>query len=603
MVISSAVGVGILTTPGLIAQMAPAPVALLGLWLAGGGLVFADALAYAQLRALRRRAGGEYIYPQDASGKFFTYLHERTSLGAEFSRAIAAGAVAPTPYAHRFPPVVADSQKQHSFLMSKRLAFTSLTIVLWVLMPWAALFAQPHSPTTVYLTYNDAQPVLEALSEVLPQELKGKSADQQAANWSQWVRRQDQEIRSRLFQGDEDSMINFLLFGSSFTKQPRLTTEHLAELQAKERPGGSDGGSALSAEVGQVVLARTTDLIAALAAPGHNERLLFLHHLVTRKGFHPEGSPAERGRLKAYILENLRRVLNEQASYAKALEAARALTDRSAEFAERSKLYHARGLSLDTTLRPNLAVEESLLEMKQRKLLTPLSIHRVAIIGPGLDFTDKQDGYDFYPQQTIQPFALMDSLLRLGLAKAGSIHVTTMDISPRVNDHLKRARQRARRSTSYVAELPHDRTSEWKPETVRYWERFGDQLGKPVPPVRIPSQERDLQLRAVRIEPRFVLKILPADLNIVLQHLELAPEQQFDLIVATNIFIYYDVFEQSLALVNVGKMLRPGGFLLSNNALLELPSSEIHSVGYHTTVYSNRPDDGDHIVWYRLSKE
>ena len=29
----------------------------------------------------------------------------------------------------------------------------------------------------------------------------------------------------------------------------------------------------------------------------------------------------------------------------------------------------------------------------------------------------------------------------------------------------------------------------------------------------------------------------------------LAPEEKFDLIVATNILIYYDVFEQSLALV------------------------------------------------------
>jgi hypothetical protein len=46
-------------------------------------------------------------------------------------------------------------------------------------------------------------------------------------------------------------------------------------------------------------------------------------------------------------------------------------------------------------------------------------------------------------------------------------------------------------------------------------------------------------------------------------------------------------------------MLRDGGFLLSNNALLELPVSKMKSVSYLTVVYSDRLDDGDHIVWYQ----
>ena len=49
------------------------------------------------------------------------------------------------------------------------------------------------------------------------------------------------------------------------------------------------------------------------------------------------------------------------------------------------------------------------------------SVTRVAIIGPGLDFTNKADGYDFYPIQTSQPFVVADVLMRLGLAiPAGS---------------------------------------------------------------------------------------------------------------------------------------------------------------------------------------
>ncbi len=46
-------------------------------------------------------------------------------------------------------------------------------------------------------------------------------------------------------------------------------------------------------------------------------------------------------------------------------------------------------------------------------------------------------------------------------------------------------------------------------------------------------------------------------------------------------------------------MLRPGGVLLSNNALVELPASGIKSVGYTKVSYSDGGDDGDVIVWYR----
>ena len=73
----------------------------------------------------------------------------------------------------------------------------------------------------------------------------------------------------------------------------------------------------------------------------------------------------------------------------------------------------------------------------------------------------------------------------------------------------------------------------------------------------------------------------------------------FDLVVATNVFVYYDTLDQSLALANVEAMLRPGGLLLSNNALLELPALRMRSAGYLTVQYSDRPDDGDHVVWYR----
>jgi SAM-dependent methyltransferase len=132
-----------------------------------------------------------------------------------------------------------------------------------------------------------------------------------------------------------------------------------------------------------------------------------------------------------------------------------------------------------------------------------------------------------------------------------------------------------------------------------YWEQFGSEVGKPVTPIAIPATIGEVKIRALSVRPEFVSRVFPVDTNIVLQRLELPPEDRFDLIIATNIFVYYDNFEQSLALANIERMLKPGGIMLTNNALLELPFFHLRSVGYSTVVYSDRPDDGDHVVWYQ----
>ena len=469
--------------------------------------------------------------------------------------------------------------------------------LLLALLVWP-LSAQTPKRRVGYLTYQDAQPVIAALDEILPPDLKAKSSDELASFWPGWIARRDAEIRNRLAQGDEDSLVNFLLFGTSYTKQPRVTPQQVAHLEqaGKMAPAST---SPEAPQLSRVLQARIDDLVRALAAPGKNERLLFARRFLVERKNYRLNNQASRAQLKADLVAALARVLDEGGSYAKTLEAARLLGNPSEELAARSTLYRTRGLSSDTSLLPNFAIEQSLEALKTRNLLAAGSTRRVAIIGPGLDFTDKQEGYDFYPQQTIQPFAVIDPLLRLGLARPDTLQVTTFDLSPRVNDHITRARQRAQRRQSYTVQLLRSPQAQWKPEAVQYWERFGEQIGKPAPPLAVSTNAGELKLRAVRIRPDIVSRIAPVDTNIVLQHLDLPPAERFDLIVATNIFVYYDIFEQSLALLNVARMLRPGGLLLSNNALLELPFSRMRSVGYLTTAYSDRPDDGDHIVWYQ----
>jgi hypothetical protein len=460
----------------------------------------------------------------------------------------------------------------------------------------SALIAQT-ARKPVYIPYKDAQPVLAAEAEILPPGLNGKTGDALEREWPNWIARRDREIRTRLVQGDEDSLINFLLFGTSYTRQPRIALKQLALLEPKGESSGTNPDRA-ELELRKLLAARADDLIRGVAAPHGNERLAFARRLlIEQKGFRLM-SAAERAQIKAYLLSGLDRMVKEQELYAKILEEAR-LGSATEEFAERSRLFRTRGLSLDTSLLPNFAIEESLKALQTRQLLLPNSVRRMAVIGPGLDFTDKQEGYDFYPQQIIQPFAVIDTLLRLGLAERDALHVTTFDLSPRINDHLTGARARAQHGQGYVVQLPRDPGVAWKTEAINYWSCFGDRIGLPVAPAAVPLGTGDLKIRAVRIRPEIVSRITPVDLNIVMQRLELPEAERFDLIVATNILVYYDTFEQTLALSNLEHMLKPGGFLLSNNALLELPFGRMHSVGYLTVVYSDRPNDGDHIVWYR----
>ena len=103
---------------------------------------------------------------------------------------------------------------------------------------------------------------------------------------------------------------------------------------------------------------------------------------------------------------------------------------------------------------------------------------------------------------------------------------------------------------------------------------------------------------SIRIRPDVVAGITPRDANIVLQRLEPArDDQRFDLVIATNILIYYDVFEQSLALSNIAHMLRPGGWLLTNTPLFELPEVPMRVAG--ETKVSYTPGGNDWVVWYR----
>ena len=109
LVVSNVIGGGIFLVPAFVAQSVPHPWAMLAVWVAGGGLAFAGAMAYAELAALRPRAGGEYVYLREAFGPLAAFLTGWTSFVAGFAGAIAASAVGLASYLSRFLPVAGDT--------------------------------------------------------------------------------------------------------------------------------------------------------------------------------------------------------------------------------------------------------------------------------------------------------------------------------------------------------------------------------------------------------------------------------------------------------------------------------------------------------------
>ncbi|HCQ98476.1 MAG TPA: amino acid permease [Acidobacteria bacterium] len=107
-IVSNVIGGGIFFLPAIVAQSAPHPWAVMAAWSIGGVMAFAGAMAYAELSALRPRAGGEYVYLREAFGPLAAFLTGWTSFVAGFSGAIAASAVALASYLSRFVPVAGD---------------------------------------------------------------------------------------------------------------------------------------------------------------------------------------------------------------------------------------------------------------------------------------------------------------------------------------------------------------------------------------------------------------------------------------------------------------------------------------------------------------
>jgi hypothetical protein len=456
-----------------------------------------------------------------------------------------------------------------SFVNGGRLAFACL-----VLFSFSFAIQSATEQVVRFLRFEEAAETLKLFADAGLSTIDVRDS----AGWNEWVRKRDAEVRARVDQGVEDSISNLILYGASFTNLPRL-----------------DNAESAASEAGELTAAareRVHALAAALPNGAHNERLRFVSEFLARKGIAKES-------VEGKLQENLRRLVAEQRAYQEKLKESEAASDPAAKLLARGTLFQERGLSADTSLLPNYALEDTLKTMLRKGAIQPGSMHRILVIGPGLDFTDKRDGYDFYPIQTIQPFAMLEAVARLGLGKADEISVVSADLNAGVNAHVARMAERGRAGQPYTVQLPRLVSAEWSPEAVAYWQKFGDVLGKPVKPLSVPASVIDVTMRAVAIRPRYAAQMRWYDMNVVTQTLDIPEGQGFDLVVATNVLVYYDLFQQALAMGSIAHMMNHGGIFLANHALPAQHVATLEFLGRRTVAYTPSGAYGDDVVVYR----
>ena len=120
-------------------------------------------------------------------------------------------------------------------------------------------------PPARFVRFSEARPILSELATRLPPQLNSLTPALLESGWPSWIAAHDRDVRVRLDQGDEDTIVNWMLFGTSFTSRPR------AVLGAVE--SGAVGGE-------ELVLSRThTSYSPWIIVKANNKKRARLHSI------------------------------------------------------------------------------------------------------------------------------------------------------------------------------------------------------------------------------------------------------------------------------------------------------------------------------------
>ena len=342
----------------------------------------------------------------------------------------------------------------------------------------------------------------------------------------------NEQTGTRLRQGEKDHLIYFVLQSSRFTSRPRIepalsAREFFLQFDPVQRAGYLAGESASSPGVPPEVRERMQDFLRALARGRSDERIDWFRKSIP---------PAER------TMEHL------AAEYRRAM-----VFLYQKEFAADSSgasLYQHRGHSSDTRVEANFAVWSALAVLKQRN--STLHMNRALIVGPGEDFAPRTGLIDSYPPQSYQPFAIADALLALRLADPQALRIDCVDINDRVLEFFEEfPKHRKPRLTLLAA---------WDdPQYLDFFGGLGLQIGT-VSPVHGG--------KSLLVSKDVTNRVTAQKLNVITERYD--PSPQYDLVVATNVFVYFSRIELSLALSNIHSMLGAGGTLIHNELRSEV---------------------------------
>jgi hypothetical protein len=367
------------------------------------------------------------------------------------------------------------------------------------------------------------------------------------ASFDAYVARVGEENVRRVREGDLDHLVYYLLQSSRISGapaiEPALSAKRLVEgLDADRRAAYLRGDPAAAPSVPPEVTARIAALLRAVQAPRGDARLTYFGALLDAAYADPAtrapGLAAEYLRVMRFLYEK-EFVAQRDASRAAAV----------------AELYRRRGLSTDTAIEAGYVVH---LGLGVLKALEPTRrVRRVLIVGPGLDLAPRTGLDESAPPESYQPWAVLDSLLSLGLAAPGDLDIVAADINPRVVAHLGRARERPPR-LRLASSLHEGPSLSLSPEYRDYVDRFGGALSQAAPARVIGNGQRG---RTVSVSTQAARALRATPLDIVTQRLD---GERFDLIVATNILPYFDDPQLALAVANIAAMLAPGGAFLHN---------------------------------------
>lgn len=370
-----------------------------------------------------------------------------------------------------------------------------------------------------------------------------------AASFQDYVQRTHAENLRRVHVGDLDHLVFFLLQSARLSAappvEPALSARSLVEsFDAPARAAFLRDGHAAGLRVPAPVAERIAALLRAIDTPGPDARLIYFRSLIATA--FPSRADRAAGLTREY-LRAMRFVYEKEFVAQRAPSPAAAIAD----------LYRSRGLSTDTAVEAGYVVHLGLGVVKG--LQPDRRIRRVLIVGPGMDLAPRT-GLRDTPPESYQPWAVIDTLLAMGLSRLDDLEVTAADINPRVVDHLRRS-GKAPPVLSLATDIAEANGVSFSPEYREYVAQLGHHVSASTPADRGRQAPSGHLLKTIRVS-RSSAKVLRAEpLDIVTERLTGAA---FDLVIATNILPYFDDPQLALAMSNIAAMLAPGGVFLHN---------------------------------------